>query len=80
MKSRKSIHERELRFRDQVWRFELVRDQFSRTPGIRIIQGRKTYWSELQILTLYDHHLPSFIAFLRQGLQEIREARKKRVA
>ncbi len=76
MKSRRSIHARELRFRDQVWRFELVRDPVSRTPGIRIVQGRKTYAGEPQVLTLYDHHLPSFIAFLRQGLQEIREGRK----
>lgn len=80
MKKNKSIHERELRFRDQIWRFEFVRDPVSRTPGIRVTQGKKTFSSVPQMLTLYDHHLPSFIAFLRQGLQEIRETRKKRTA
>lgn len=70
---RRSIHNAELRFRDEVWKFEIVRDKHTRRPGLSITQGRRGYIDHRTRLIVWKHHLPAFVAFCRWAITELAE-------
>lgn len=80
---KRSIHGRELRFRDAKLSFHLVQDDQTNITGVEIREGpTKTYDGRKQPkIVIWRHQLPSVISHLRWALAELpRRGGKDQVA